>query len=70
MVKSQIQIGIKRAIRFERLRSGVGDQVIRAPIFARFVKRDIVAALLKLRGDAAQKMRVAVIPVGAQRVRE
>jgi hypothetical protein len=54
----------------DRVEPGVADQVVQAPAVLRFVHRDIVTAGLQLAGDTAQEVRVAMIPVGPQRVAE
>ncbi len=40
------------------------NQIVKAPVVFRFRTRHIMSARNQLRCDAAQKMRVAVIPVG------
>ena len=47
-----------------------GDQVLQAPGVARLEDADLVAAGEELGGHAAQEVRVAVVPVGAQRMAE
>src|SRR4051812_43688646 len=42
----------------------LGEEILIAPRIARLVDVDAVTALEQLRGDAAQEVRVAMIPIG------
>src|SRR5258707_8074051 len=62
------QIGIGLAPRIERRLALLRREVARAPAIGRLVPHDVDAAALILGQDTAQKMCIAVVPVGAQRV--
>jgi hypothetical protein len=49
---------------FESLLSMLSDKVLHTPGVARFVDTDIYSTRDELRGDTAQEVRVAVIPIG------
>lgn len=54
----------------DRGRARFGEQLVTAPAVGRFIRCHLVAARLQLPGDAAEEVRVAVVPVGDQRVTE
>ena len=54
----------------DRARTGIRQQVRQAPGVDRLIHPYLVAARQQLRGDAPQKMCVAVIPVGNERMTE
>jgi hypothetical protein len=48
----------------------VAQQIGAAPAIARFIGNGVMSAPLQLAHNAAQKVRVAVVPIGHKRVRE
>src|ERR1051326_3461341 len=50
--------------------SRLGDQVLPAPAVFRLQDAEMVAAIDQLGGNAAEKMGVAVVPIGNERVGE
>jgi hypothetical protein len=54
----------------QRLLAVVRREIAPAPAVGRFVNRDLVSPRRQFPNDAAQEMRVAVVPVGHQRVIE
>ena len=70
VVADRAKRGERAAEIVERFFSVIGDEVLHAPGIERLVDDDVVIAREELRNDAAQEVRVAVVPVGNQRVVE
>ena len=68
VVDGDRQIGIGLAPRFERRLALLGNQIAGAPPIRRLERPDRDAAALTFAEHAAQEMRVAVVPVGSQRM--
>jgi hypothetical protein len=62
--------GIRAAKRGERVFSVIANEIGAAPPIGRLEHVDAVSARQELGRDAAQEMRVAVVPVGRQRMAE
>jgi hypothetical protein len=69
-VRHVVDPGKGRADRVDRRGAAVAQQVRPAPAVLRLVGRHLVAAIAQLRDDAAQEVRVAVVPVRQQGVTE
>ena len=69
-VEATAQLGIDAAIVFDRDVALLRHQISPAPTLCRLVDVDGVTAMQQLADDAAQEMRVAVIPIRCQRMTE
>ncbi len=69
-VGARRQLGIVASERRQSGLAAVAQQVVEAPGSLGLERHDVVAERLQLAQHAAQEMRVAVVPAGAQRMRE
>jgi hypothetical protein len=69
-VAHAVELRIRATPALQRLGPALGHQVLRAPRVGRLPARHLVTGQQQLTRDAAQEVRVAVVPVGRQRVAE
>ena len=70
LIENAMQMREKPLEIIDGLRPVFSQQILPAPAIFRLKDPDIVAPAQQLGSNASQKMRVAVIPIGYQRVRE
>ncbi len=69
-IRFAAKIGKRANESFDCVRTVISQETLTAPAILRFEDAHVVTASDQLRGNTAQKMRVAMVPIGNERMVE